>query len=723
MKKILFYTMLLLVVSCSQIDLAKSRIVVDSSVAVDKEAAEFMQKYVKIISGTELELAAKDTELEEGDIVIGTANGTTNSELTPDGFSISTLDGKLRIMGSDKGVIFGVGEVLENYFGVKYWAPHAIDIPKTKRMALATDIDYISNPALEIRDFGGTNDEDLKKFIRSRSNNELFAAGMFVHTFRHLVPLETYGKSNPEYYSYINGERRPGNQGQLCLTNEDVFTIIVAKLDSIFKANPTKPFISVSQNDSQFSYCQCSKCKAIDEKEEALSGSLVHFCNKIAERFPDKQISTLAYNYSVKPPKYVKPRENVNIMLCNIESNRQLPITETDPGFVKNLEDWAQITDNFYFWDYGINFSNHATPFPNFHILAPNIQTLHKNKVSRIFYCNAGYDTKGDFTELRNYMVSKLYWDPYQDPKAVKETFVNGYYQDAAPYISEYLELIEKNLLDSGLRLWIYDTPASHRDGFLKPEFLEVYNNLFDKAEAAVKDNPDVLERVLKSRVSLQMAELEVMRTISDKDVEELRNKVELFDERTKHFKVGVLGECGIHAQDYAKEYERYLPSGTINKAKGAKVEWVVKPADNYVAMATELLTDDLYGGTTFGQGWIGWEGKDVEFIVDLGKEIDFTIIEADFLQNLSSWVFLPKSVTYEISTDRKKYTKYGTVSKPINDGSKENRRDVFEKFTVDKIAKARYIKVKIDALKECPTWHFGLGHTCWLFVDELTVL
>lgn len=706
----------------AQIDLTKSKIILDSSVKVDKEAGVFMQKYIELISGVTIEIASKDAKIKKGDIIIGNANNMSNEDITPDGFSISTTDKKLRILGSDKGVIFGVSEVLEKYFGVRYWAPNATEIPEMKKMIISTDIDYISNPALEIRDFGGTDDEDLKKFIRSRSNRELFSSGMFVHTFRHLVPIEVYGKSNPEYFSYLNGKRRPGTQSQLCLTNKDVFNIIVDKLDSIFKANPTKDFVSVSQNDSQFSYCQCDKCKAIDDKQEALSGSLITFCNKLAEVFPDKEISTLAYNYSVKAPKYIKPHENVNIMLCNIESNRQLPMTEIDPGFVSHLEDWAEITDNFYFWDYGINFSNFATPFPNFHILAPNIQTLHKNKVSRIFHCGAGYDSKGDFTELRNYMLSKLYWNPYQDVKALKETFINGYYQEAAPYISEYLELIEKNLLESGLRLWIYDTPASHRDGFLKPEFLKVYNNLFDKAESAVKENPEILNRVLKSRISLQMAELEVMRTVSDKDINELRAKVKLFAERTKYFNVGVLGECGIHAQDYAKEYDRYFPSTRENKAKNATIEWNVKPAEKYVELASKVLTDDLYGGTTFGQGWIGWEGKDAEFTVDLGSDIDFTMIESDFLQNLSSWVFLPVGVTYEVSSDGKNFTKYGTVTKAINDGSTAKRRDVFEKFTVEKSAKARYIRVKIDALKECPDWHFGIGHTCWFFIDELAV-
>ncbi|NLA62968.1 MAG: hypothetical protein GX857_07055, partial [Bacteroidales bacterium] len=35
----------------------------------------------------------------------------------------------------------------------------------------------------------------------------------------------------------------------------------------------------------------------------------------------------------------------------------------------------------------------------------------------------------------------------------------------------------------------------------------------------------------------------------------------------------------------------------------------------------------------------------------------------------------------------------------------------------------ARYRKVEIVGTKVCPTWHYGVGHPSWFFVDEVTVL
>ena len=120
------------------------------------------------------------------------------------------------------------------------------------------------------------------------------------------APLEEYGETHPEYYSYINGMRRPGNASQWCLTNPELFEIVAARIDSIFKANPDRNMISVSQNDGNFTNCHCEECSKIDEYEGSLSGNYVRFLNKLAERFPDKQFSTLAYLFTMHPPKHVK---------------------------------------------------------------------------------------------------------------------------------------------------------------------------------------------------------------------------------------------------------------------------------------------------------------------------------------------------------------------------------------------------------------------------------
>ncbi|MBK9563996.1 MAG: DUF4838 domain-containing protein [Saprospiraceae bacterium] len=97
--------------------------------------------------------------------------------------------------------------------------------------------------------------------------------------------------------------------------------------------------MSVSQNDNPF-YCSCDRCSAVIKEENAPSGPLIRFINAVADTFPDKEISTLAYQFSRKAPAITKPRKNVQVMLCTIELNRSKAIAE-DPGsasFVKDIK-------------------------------------------------------------------------------------------------------------------------------------------------------------------------------------------------------------------------------------------------------------------------------------------------------------------------------------------------------------------------------------------------
>ena len=262
------------------------------------------------------------------------------------------------------------------------------------------------------------------------------AAGYWVHTFDKLLPSSIYGKEHPEYYSYFKGKRHPGKASQWCLSNPEVFEIVAQRVDSIFKANPDKHIMSVSQNDGNYTNCTCDACKAIDDYEGALSGSIITFLNKLAARFPDKEFSTLAYLYTMNPPKHVKPLPNVNIMLCDIDCDREVTLTENASGkkFVKAMEGWSKITNNIFVWDYGINFDNYLAPFPNFHILQDNIRLFKKNHATMHFSQIAG-SRGGDFAELRAYLVSKLMWNPEVNVDSLMQHFLHGYYGEAAPYL------------------------------------------------------------------------------------------------------------------------------------------------------------------------------------------------------------------------------------------------------------------------------------------------
>lgn len=117
---------------------------------------------------------------------------------------------------------------------------------------------------------------------------------------------------------------------------------------------------------------------------------------------------------------------------------------------------------------------------------------------------------------------------------------------------------------------------------------------------------------------------------------------------------------------DYCKLYrERYLPRKEVNLAKGAKVTWLEKPHDRYMKLGETALTDGLFGGSSFVESWVGWEGTDGAFVLDMGEVKEVRSIETDFLHQIGQWILFPLSVSYSYSTDGKEYHLWKTIDMP----------------------------------------------------------
>ena len=165
---------------------------------------------------------------------------------------------------------------------------------------------------------------------------------------------------------------------------------------------------------------------------------------------------------------------------------------------------------------------------------------------------------------------------------------------------------------------------------------------------------------------------------------------------------------------------KRFLPQNELSKASGASLTWIIPPQERYKTLGETALTDELFGGTTYVESWVGWNGTDGGFILDLGEENSFTRIEADFLHQLGGWVLLPHSVSYSISSDN-------TTYKPFGSFTFAEDRDLQVKFVEGKAesdspVKARYIKVEVKGIGLCPDWHYGVGYPAWFFMDEVSV-
>jgi hypothetical protein len=699
----------------------KARIVFDARNAADASAAQLLNKFIGRISGTRLPTVGSVKDARRGDVVI---SGRTE-RAGEDGFHIRCSDGRMTISsGGDKGSLLGVVHLLERYLGCDYFARNVWQAPRRQTVVLPA-IDWAETPAFRYRQTQsyGTEDADYRAWYGLEEPDQMFAGNLWVHTFNQLLPASQYGRRHPEWYSMINGKRQPGDHSQWCLTNTEVFEAACNKIDSIFRAHPGMKMISVSQNDGNNTNCQCPSCRRLEEAEGSPSGPIIHFMNKLARRFPDKEFSTLAYLFSMQPPRHVRPLPNVNIMLCSIDCRREVPLTDNASGreFMKAIDGWAKISRNIFVWDYGINFDNMVAPFPNLHVLRPNMRIFRSHNANMLFEQVNG--TRGtDFAELRGYLIGKLMWNPDMNADSLTHTFLRGYYGAAAPAIYQYLKVREGALLAGEAPLWIYDSPISHKQGMLNDRCMKRYQELFDEAEAAVKADSVLLSRVQLSRLPIMYAELEIARTRRGGDTDGIRRKVATFRELCIRFGVKSLNERNNSPADYCDLYlKRFLPQAEPSKAIGAKVTYQQPPAERYRNIADRALTDGLYGGASYVESWVGWEGKDADFTIDLGREMPVSAVSVDCLHQLGAWVLLPRSVTYQVSADGRRYVPFGQPYVFSED------RDLTIKYkqatvSVPQAVNVRYIKVHVATIGQCPAWHYGVGHPAWFFIDEVEV-
>jgi hypothetical protein len=282
-----------------------------------------------------------------------------------------------------------------------------------------------------------------------------------VHTSFWLVPPQTYFEQHPDWYSLIDGKRR-WDKAQLCWTNPDLRAFLVERVRQILRENPQAQIISISQEDWTGA-CQCDRCRAVEEREGSAVAPILETVNLIAERlereFPHVAFDTLAYWYTRKPTRTLRPRPNVIVRLCSIECSFAQPLERPDnAGFADDIRGWSERCDRLYVWDYTTNFTHYLLPHPNYFVLGANLRFFHRHSVRGVFEQGAYQSHGGEMAELKAWLLAQLLWNPYQDDARLIGEFVRGYYGAAARYVKQYLRLMADAARD--FKMGCFTNPA-----------------------------------------------------------------------------------------------------------------------------------------------------------------------------------------------------------------------------------------------------------------------
>ncbi len=140
-----------------------------------------------------------------------------------------------------------------------------------------------------------------------------------------------------------------------------------------------------------------------------------------------------------------------------------------------------------------------------------------------------------------------------------------------------------------------------------------------------------------------------------------------------------------------------------------------------YSGGGDNALVDGLTGSDNFADGhWQGFQGKDLNVVLDFGRKTEISKFNISCLQNSYSWILLPAKVELYASDDG---TNFNLIKEIPNSVDPKAEGTIIHNFKADFTnTSLRYLKVICKYPGDLPSWHHAAGNPSFIFADEIVV-
>lgn len=410
------------------------------------EIAGLLADYIKKSTGAMLPVGNSDGKSTGNRIVLEVESGKMDIE----GFRIEFPDAKTIVItgGSMRGLEYGIYDFLERYLGVRWLFPGelGVHIPKLENIIVPRQ-NIKQEPAFLQRFLaaGSHLTPEANTYYRwavfNRANFHSRLIGS--HNMWNLVPVAEYGKTRPDFFPILNGERfipEPGNDiwWQPCYTAPGLAEVVAGKIGS-------SKFASLGANDGG-RHCECERCLKIDGNRKNSLGlpdrsrSYLEFCNKVAKMCPDCTFSVSAYAEIQEPPANLKLASNI-VLTITYDSHQWLDSARRESSQAL-FKSWSNIVTGKMGWYDYVYGHGYNPPRIYTRLLAKNIKWLYENN-TRYMYGESFPD--GDWQDsIKTYVMYKLLWSPQADVEMLIDDWCCAAVgPQAAPYLKAYFDLLE----------------------------------------------------------------------------------------------------------------------------------------------------------------------------------------------------------------------------------------------------------------------------------------
>ena len=330
------------------------------------------------------------------------------------------------------------------------------DIPLRTTLKIAP-VNETRTPHFLFRVFSGISGLEGHRWERrnrvSSRRHELPYAG-FHHALYQIFPVARYGKTNPEYYALIEGERlvpesdavSNGLFGQPCTSNPEVVDVTITATRAYFDEHPEAHCFSLGMNDNG-NFCLCDNCRALDvpglkfRDRPIYSDRWFTYFNAVAralqESHPGKFVGCLAYHNVEEPPRRIERLEPNTAIYVTQDTAQHLDSEYRDKDREFILA-WLKQCDHVCKYDYyGLGW---VLPryFPR--LMADDIKFQHSAGVKG-FYAEAYPHWPAAGPQI--WLASRLWWNADQDPEKLLEEFFTRLFGGAAGEVRAFYDLLE----------------------------------------------------------------------------------------------------------------------------------------------------------------------------------------------------------------------------------------------------------------------------------------
>ncbi|OGV66245.1 MAG: hypothetical protein A3K19_03805 [Lentisphaerae bacterium RIFOXYB12_FULL_65_16] len=458
---------------------AQARLVIPADASKqEQDGAALLAEYIAKSTAARLDVA-KEPAPEDGLVAIHC--GATAyvkglnldvAKLDPNGYVIAFPDAHHVVLlgAGDTGQEYVAYEFLERYVGVRWLFPGAVGEYVPARPDLTIPAESVRDePRFQHRLFSGLGKEEKPEHKGEQGQwakrNRMHDRVKFHHNLWQLILPEQYGKTHPEFFPILKGQRhvpQPASgkttaqdvnaqcHWQPCFTAPGLVDEAVRNICDYFAKNPQATSYSFGVNDSG-GHCECEACTAVDGgRTNALgirdaSTGYYTWCNAVARgvnaTYPDKRFGLLAYSGVYNPPPGLRLDEH--IVPFNTYDRMKWANAEIQRKGHAATEEWEKAAPVLGWYDYIYGGQFYVAPRVYFHKMAEYLRYGYKHNV-RHYYAEA-YPS-GDWHEgPKLYVLLKLLWDPNRDvDQLLQDWYACAVGPAAAPYLAEYFQLWEE---------------------------------------------------------------------------------------------------------------------------------------------------------------------------------------------------------------------------------------------------------------------------------------